>query len=97
MDAQQHHTISSKDLRADLTRVGDRVRHHKERVVVTVYGKPAYAIVSTDDLELLDRLDAEDDADDASYVAGRRSGEGEYVSIADLQEALDGLERKEAG
>lgn len=54
-------TIGTTELRSRLQDTVDRVRYTGERVVIAKHGKPAAAIVSTEDLELLQHL--EDKAD----------------------------------
>ena len=56
--------VTADDMRQDFAAVLDRAAAGKERVIVTRRGKPSVAIVSMEDVELLeeieDRLDAKD-------------------------------------
>lgn len=52
---------SSRHLRANLGEYLGRVRYGHERVTVTSFGKPVAAIVSIEDLELLERIEDEMD------------------------------------
>jgi prevent-host-death family protein len=52
---------SSRNLRANLGEYLGRVRYGHERVTVTSFGKPVAAIVSMEDLELLERIEDEMD------------------------------------
>lgn len=54
-------TSSARNLRAHLGEFLGRVRYGQERVTVTSHGKPVAAIVSIDDLELLERIEDEMD------------------------------------
>lgn len=58
--------------RADLAELVNRVAYSGERVVLTRHGRPVAALVSAEDLELLDRL-AEQRFDLTSAGPGDRS------------------------
>ncbi len=58
-------TISIAHARAHLGDVIGRVRHARERVVLTSHGKPAAVVVSVEDLEALEHLE---DAADVRYA-----------------------------
>ncbi|MCY4574530.1 MAG: type II toxin-antitoxin system Phd/YefM family antitoxin [Gemmatimonadetes bacterium] len=55
--------VAASKLRTTISDVLDRVVHHGERIAVERYGKPVAALVSPEDLELLeaieDRIDIE--------------------------------------
>ena len=55
--------VAATKLRTTISDLLDRVVHHGERVAVERYGKPVAALVSPEDLELLeaieDRMDIE--------------------------------------
>lgn len=52
-----HTTITTTELRDDAADTLGRVRHAGERLVVTKNGKPTAAIISVNDLELLEKLE----------------------------------------
>ena len=54
-------TSSARNLRANLGEFLGRVRYGQERVTVTSHGKPVAALVTIDDLELLERIEDEMD------------------------------------
>ena len=54
-------TSSARNLRANLGEFLGRVRYGHERVTVTSHGKPVAAIVTMEDLELLERIEDEMD------------------------------------
>ena len=68
--------VAATKLRTTISDLLDRVAHHGERVAVERYGKPVAALVSPEDLELLeaieDRMDLEA-ARKALSEPGRRS------------------------
>lgn len=47
-------TISADDVRDDLSPVMSRVKFGRERIVITKYGKPEVAVVSMEDLGVLE-------------------------------------------
>ncbi len=55
--------VAASKLRTTISDLLDRVVHHGERIAVERYGKPVAALVSPEDLELLeaieDRIDIE--------------------------------------
>jgi len=63
---------SSRNLRANLGEYLGRVRYGHERVTVTSFGKPVAAIVSIEDLELLERIE---DEMDLKTIEDRKSEE----------------------
>ncbi|MGW1006850.1 type II toxin-antitoxin system Phd/YefM family antitoxin [Streptomyces sp. NPDC002520] len=58
--------------RAELADLINRVVYGGERVVVTRHGKPLVALVSADDLERLEALDAQAEEQVISSVSGIR-------------------------
>lgn len=56
-------TVTIERARVELSDVVSRVQYAGERVVVTRRGKPAAAIVPLEDLELLQRIEDEMDAE----------------------------------
>ncbi|MCY3808007.1 MAG: type II toxin-antitoxin system Phd/YefM family antitoxin [Gemmatimonadetes bacterium] len=49
--------VAATKLRTTISDLLDRAVHHGERVVVERYGKPVAALVSLEDLELLEAID----------------------------------------
>jgi prevent-host-death family protein len=56
-------TVTIERARVELSHVVSRVQYAGERVVITRRGKPAAAIVPLEDLELLQRIEDELDAE----------------------------------
>lgn len=54
-------TISMSEIRLKLSELANRVIYGGERVVVEKNNKPAFAMVSIEDMELLERLEDEMD------------------------------------
>ncbi len=85
---------SIAEARADLSRYINRVAHGKERIVLTSRGKPKAALVSLEDLQLIDEREARRagimaamaDADDlVARIRKRRGG----VPMRDSAEVLE--------
>jgi len=53
-------TISMSEIRLKLSELANRVIYGGERVVVEKNNKPAFALVSMEDLELLEQIDKDD-------------------------------------
>ena len=77
--------VAATKLRITISGLLDRVVHHGERVAVERYGKPVAALVSPEDLELLeaieDRMDIEA-ARKALREPGRRSWDEVKAELA---------------
>jgi len=77
--------VAATKLRTTISDLLDRVVHHGERVAVERYGKPVAALVSPEDLELLeaieDRMDIEA-AREALSEPGRRSWDEVRAELA---------------
>ena len=77
--------VAATKLRTTISDLLDRVVHHGERVAVERYGKPVAALVSPEDLELLeaieDRMDIEA-ARKALSEPGRRSWDEVRAELA---------------
>lgn len=77
--------VAATKLRTTISDLLDRVVHHGERVAVERYGKPVAALVSPEDLELLeaieDRMDIEA-ARKALGEPGRRSWDEVRAELA---------------
>ncbi|WP_284292586.1 type II toxin-antitoxin system Phd/YefM family antitoxin [Luteimicrobium album] len=78
--------IPMRELRDNLSDTVARVAYTHERVTVTKNGKPVAALVSADDLDLLEQIDM--DADVRAYLAAKKADDGERISLADLRADL---------
>lgn len=76
-------TVPSKDLRDSLADVLGGVAYGSERVGVTRHGKLTAVVISVDDLELLEELEAARDA--AEFAAARAADDGGRVSLDELR------------
>jgi prevent-host-death family protein len=85
---------SVSEFRRHLSALTEKVRAEGERVVVTSHGRPVYAVVPIDDLELLTEIDARDDAEDRALLAGEGEG-APYVSFERAVEELSAAEVRE--
>lgn len=80
--SDEHINVTSEELRLGLGELINRVKYGNERVRVTRRGKPVMALVSVEDLELLEKvLDAIEDEIDLPVVRKRlkryqETGEG---------------------
>ncbi len=67
--------LSLSEARGDLAQLVERVNHRLERFAITKYGRRVAALVSVEDLELLERLEDHLDLDavrEAKAEGGRR-------------------------
>lgn len=76
-------SVPSKDLRDSLADVLGAVAYGSERVGVTRHGKLTAVVISVDDLELLEELEAARDV--AEFAAARAADDGERVSLDELR------------
>jgi prevent-host-death family protein len=76
-------SVPSKDLRDTLADVLGGVAYGSERVGVTRHGKLTAVVISVDDLELLEELEAARDA--AEFEAARAADDGSRVSLDELR------------
>lgn len=76
-------SVPSKDLRDSLADVLGSVTYGSERVGVTRHGKLTAVVISVDDLELLEELEAARDA--AEFAAAREADDGGRVSLDELR------------
>ena len=85
--------VAATKLRITISGLLDRVVHHGERVAVERYGKPVAALVSPEDLELLeaieDRMDIEA-ARKALREPGRRSWDEVKAELALKNDPVEG-------
>jgi prevent-host-death family protein len=68
--------LSTSEARAQLSDVLDRVAHGGERVVIERRGKVLGAVVSADDLALLERVRQLEDEEDRAAIARARKDKG---------------------
>lgn len=80
-------SITSRDLRDGLSDVVGRVGYGRERIGVTRHGKLAAVVISVEDLELLENLEAARDL--AEFRAAKAADDGTRVSLDDLTAVLD--------
>lgn len=76
-------SVPSKDLRDSLADVLGGVAYGSERVGVTRHGKLTAVVISVDDLELLEELEAARDA--AEFAAAKAVDDGQRVSLDELR------------
>jgi prevent-host-death family protein len=77
-------TISMSDIRLKLSELANRVIYGGERVVVQKNNKPAFALVSIEDMELLEKLEDEIDI----KAAEEALTEGDFVPWEDVKKDL---------
>jgi|NGEPerStandDraft_6_1074524.scaffolds.fasta_scaffold457323_1 prevent-host-death family protein len=80
-------TVTASDLKSNHGDVLGRVRYGHERIVVTVHGKEAAAMVPMEDARLLERLEEALDALDALEAIDEAKAEG-TISLAELRASL---------
>jgi len=80
------HKISAADARKKFSNIINRVAYGKESFVLTRRGEPLAAIVSIQDLKLLQELEEQMDIEDAWKA---RKEPGENISWEQLREELD--------
>ena len=77
-------TISMSEIRLKLSELANRVIYGGERVVVEKNNKPAFGIVSMEDIELLERLEDEIDI----KAAKEALKEGDFVPWEQVKKEL---------
>ena len=77
-------TISMSDIRLKLSELANRVIYGGERVIVQKNNKPAFALVSMEDMELLERLEEEIDI----KAAEEALKEGNFVPWEQVKKEL---------
>lgn len=80
-------TISMSEIRLKLSELANRVIYGGERVVVEKNNKPAFALVSIEDLELLERLEQLEDEIDIK-AAEEALKEGNFVPLEEVKKEL---------
>ena len=78
--------IGVSDARDHLSEVVDRARYTQERVVLTKRGREVGAIISIDDLKLLEML--EDQLDVKAARQALEESQGERISYDDIRKNL---------
>ncbi len=78
--------IGVSDARDHLSEVVDRARYTQERVVLTKRGREVGAIISIDDLKLLEML--EDQLDIKAARQALEESQGERISYDDIRKNL---------
>src|SRR5947209_3302675 len=68
--------VSARDARARFAEITDRVRYSGEPVVVEKLGQPFVAVVSLDDLALVERIRRDERATRFSRLAAQAAGGG---------------------
>lgn len=79
-------SLPSKDLRDHLADVLGGVAYGSERVGVTRHGKLTAVMISVEDFELLEALEAARDA--AEFTAAKAADDGGRVSLDELRAEL---------
>ena len=77
--------VAATELRTAISDLLDRVVHHGERVTVERYGKPVAALVSSEDLQLLEAIENRMDIEAARKALrepGRRSWDEVRAELA---------------
>ena len=80
-------TVTAKQLKDSPAEVLGRVQYGHERIRVTRHGKEIAAVVSIDDIRLLERLEELLDAHDALTALEEAEREG-TISLAELRSGL---------
>ena len=80
-------TLSTRELRANLSDVLGRASYGGERIGVTKNGRLAAIVIGGDDLLALEEL--EDARDLAAFREAKRNDDGQRVSLADLRAELN--------
>ena len=78
--------ISAADARKKFSNIINRVAYGKELFILTRRGEPLAAIVSIDDLKLLQEIEEQMDIDDAWKA---RNEPGENISWEELRQELE--------
>ena len=80
-------TLSTRELRANLSDVLGRASYGGERIGVTKNGRLTAIVIGVDDLLALEEL--EDARDLAAFREAARNADGQRVSLADLRAELN--------
>lgn len=85
-------TISLSKAKANLSELIHRATAGRERIVLTSRGRPKAALISIEDLELLERMEEEREA---LMLAQAINAETRFYSIAEVEAELARLEAEE--
>lgn len=77
-------TISMSEIRLKLSELANRVIYGGERVVIEKNNKPAFALVSIEDLELLEQIDKDD-----IKAAKEALEEGNFIPFDQVKKELE--------
>ena len=80
-------TVTAKELKEHSADVLGRVQYGAERITVTRHGKEVAALVSVDDVRLLERLEDVLDTKDALAALEEAEREG-TITLAELRQKL---------
>lgn len=80
--------VTAKELKEHSSDVLGKAQYGKERIVVTKHSKQVAAVVSMDDVQVLERLEDLVDVLDALEALDESEREGN-ISLADLRRELD--------
>lgn len=93
-------TVTTRELRADLSDVIGRVRYGQQRIGITRNGRLAAVLVSVEDLEDLEAAEQHMDAHDLEQISANRThGEARHSHqqiLADLEADLAALRAEDA-
>lgn len=84
--------ISVSRMKDTLSDILNRVAYGKERIVISSHGKPKAAMISVDDLELLEELEKEREM---AMLADAVATEDRFYSVAEVEAELAHLESGE--
>jgi prevent-host-death family protein len=84
--------ISISNLKGKLSDVLNRVAYGRERIVVSSHGKPKAAVISVEDLKLLEEFE---EAREAAMLSEAIASETDFYSVAEVEAELAGLESDE--
>ncbi|WP_028279920.1 type II toxin-antitoxin system prevent-host-death family antitoxin [Arthrobacter sp. H5] len=81
-------TLTTRELRSQLSEVIGRAMYGHERVGITRNGKLSAVVISVDDLELLEQFETAQDV--AAYRAAKSEDDGTRVSLTEVRSQLHG-------
>lgn len=79
--------ITTAEARKNLAEIVNNVAYGKDTVILTRRGKALAALVSIDDLKLLQQLQDKEDIKDAWKIKNEETGEN--IKLSDLKKELD--------
>jgi prevent-host-death family protein len=78
-------TVNITDLRPHLSEYADDVYFHGERIVVERKGKPAFAMVTVEDFEVIEALEEKIDIHEAKKALAK----GKFIPLEELEAELN--------